>query len=112
MTFSSTITVPQTTPDQSRAIWEQLIQDGFSETELKIPPVASVAYSTLIHDSKSFSTEIHERYEASWPLKCERWLNRMSTTLTGQMFWELPVPKRRAICHIALTLSGQEHPTG
>lgn len=110
MTFASTITVPQQLPDQPRAIWEQLIQDGFAEGELKVPPIASSAYILLVHDAKSFSADVQNQYEISWPLRCERWLNRLSTTLTGQMFWELPIPKRQAICHIALTLSGQQQP--
>lgn len=107
MGFSSSITVPQTRPDQSRALWEQLVQDGFNDTELKVPPVSSSHFTALVNDAKSFSSEIDSQPDTAWPLRCERWLNRLSTVVTGKLFTELPSDKRRAICHAAVTLAGR-----
>lgn len=107
MDFSSTITVPQARPDQSQALWEQLLQDGFTDSELKVPPVASTRFATLVNDSLSFVSEISHQPAHAWPLRCERWLNRLSTVITGQLFAELSAPKRRAICHAAVTLAGR-----
>lgn len=107
MSFSSTITVPQERPDQSKALWEQLVQDGFSDGELKVPPVSSVNFELLLKDAKSFSSEIDSQAIQAWPLKTERWLNRLSTIVTGKLFSELPSFKRRAICHAAVTLAGR-----
>ncbi len=105
MDFSSTVTVPQTRPDRAKALWEQLVQDGFSDAELKVPPIDSVNFAVLMDDSKSFSDEISAQPQHAWPLRCERWLNRLSTVITGKLFTELPATKRRAICHAAVTLA-------
>ncbi len=107
MSFSDSVTVPQTRPDPARALWEQLIQDGFSEQELRIPSEVSEQFETLVNDSRSFSCEIGAEPGSAWPLRCERWLNRLSTVITGHIFTELPVHKRRAICHAAVTLAGR-----
>ena len=105
MDFSSTITVPHARPDQSRALWEQLLQDGFATEELKVPPISSANFVVLIQDSRSFSAEISNQSCQAWPLRCERWLNRLSSIITGQMFIELPIENRRAICHAAILLA-------
>ncbi len=107
MGFSASITVPQTRPDQARALWEQLVQDGFTNDELRIPPLTSANFALLLNDSRSFSSEVGEQPAHAWPLRCERWLNRLSTMITGRLFCELPATKRRAICHAAVTLAGR-----
>lgn len=105
MDFSSSVTVPQTRPDQERALREQLVQDGFSHDELRIPPLASPNFALLLSDAYSFSEEIKKQQPTAWDMRCERWLNRLSTVLTGKLFTELPITKRRAICHAVAMLA-------
>lgn len=105
MNFSATITVPQTLPNQDRALWEQLIQDGFNDEELHLPPLASANFALLLSDACSFSEEIRRQDPAAWDVRCERWLNRLSTAITGKLFTDLPITKRRAICHAAAMLA-------
>jgi hypothetical protein len=111
MTFAATITVPAHTPDQAQIILDHLVQDGFDVSEIRVPEIASPIFTVVLHDARSFNDEIQTAYATAWPLRCERWLNRLSTTLTGQMFWELPIAKRRAIGHMALSLAGQPSTT-
>lgn len=103
MTFAATITVPQQLPDHAQALCEQLLQDGFAEAELRVPPLTSPLFTTILHDAQSFVDEVGLETSA-WPIRGERWLNRLSTMLTGQMFWELQKNQRRAIAHAAVSI--------
>jgi hypothetical protein len=105
MDFSSSVTVPQTRPDQERALCEQLVQDGFSHDELHVPPLASPDFALMLSDACSYSDEVRKQQPAAWDMRCERWLNRLSTAITGKLFTELPITKRRAICHAAAMLA-------
>lgn len=107
MSFASTVTVPEVRPDQAKALWEQLLQDGFTNDELHIPPITSEGFVVLVKDARSFIAEVGHCAASAWPLRCERWLNRLSTVITGHLFSELSVAKRRAICHAAVTLGGR-----
>lgn len=108
MDFSSSITVPQHRPDQHRALWEQLLQDGFSQDEIKLPPIESEHFVRLAEDANAYAEEISRQCSTHWDVRSERWLNRLSTTITGRLYRELPIIKRRAICHVAAALSA--HP--
>ena len=103
--FSSTITVPQSRPEESQALWEQLIQDGFNGDELRVPPIGTDQFVELQQDAQKFSHEVGGCTPAAWPLRCERWLNRISVVITGKLFSELPTWKRQAITHAAITLA-------
>lgn len=107
MGFSTHITVPEQRPDQAKALWEQLLQDGFRGDELHVPAHDSSAFAVLVDDARAFANEIGPERVCAWPLRCERWLNHLSTVLTGVIFVELPAAKRRAICHAAVTLAGR-----
>lgn len=105
MGFSTLITVPEQRPDQAKALREQLRQDGFSESELNVPDDASSDFVVLLDAARAFANEIGPDRVCTWPLRCERWLNRLSVMLTARPFTEHPAGKRRAICHAAVTLA-------
>src|SRR5689334_7765509 len=105
MNFSATITVPEIRPNQDRALWEQLILDGFNDDELHLPPTSSPNFTLLMNDAYSYSEEVRQQGPSAWAMRCERWLNRLSTAITGKLFTDLPLTKRLAICHAAATLA-------
>lgn len=101
--FATTITVPHALPDPSTALLEQLLQDGFFRQDLRLPAMSENEYAAIVADAKNFVTEVGRSTEA-WPVRCERWLNRLSAVLTGKVFIDLPSAQRLAIAHAALTL--------
>lgn len=105
MDFSASVTVPQARPNTEQALWEQLVQDGFNNDELHLPPLASAEFALLLSDAYSYSSEVRQQDPAAWDMRCERWLNRLSTMITGKLFTDLPMTKRRAICHAAAMLA-------
>lgn len=105
MTFAASITVPQTRPDDCRALWEQLMQDGFSPDQVCIPSLTSPEFAVLLSDAMSYANEVRGQQATAWDVRSVRWLQRLSTGLTGKLFTDLAAPQRRAICHAAATLS-------
>lgn len=104
--FATTITVPHALPDPSTALLEQLLQDGFLRDDLHIPAMDQTTFAQLVADAKNFSDEVQQAGDA-WPVRCERWLQRLSTTLTGKFFADLLPSERFAIAHAAITLGGR-----
>lgn len=105
--FATTITVPHALPDPSTALLEQLLQDGFLRADLRIIPTMDRAtFEQVVADAKHFAEEVGQAGEA-WPVRCERWLQRLSSAITGKLFTELPPSERFAIAHAAITLAGR-----
>ncbi len=101
--FATTITVPHALPDPNTALLEQLLQDGFFRQDLRLPAMSEHDFSQIVGDAKNFVREI-EVAPLAWPVRGERWLNRLSASLTGKIFTELTSPQRFAIAHAAVTL--------
>ncbi len=106
ISFATTITVPHAIPDPSTALLEQLLQDGFFQQDLQVPLPTDPNFAAIVQDALNFSAEVQRAGDA-WPVRCERWLNRLSLNLTGKVFTDLSSPHRLAIAHAALTLGGQ-----
>ncbi len=103
--FATTITVPHALPDPSTALLEQLLQDGFFRQDINLPLPTDPNFAVIVSDAKKFSQEVGAAGDA-WSVKSVRWLNRLSTNITGKLFTELPSSQRLAIAHAALTLGG------
>lgn len=108
MNFSASITVPQSRPNQDRALWEQLIQDGFANEEIHLPPLASEGFAMLMSDARAFTREVQQQNPNAWEVRCERWLQRLSVAMTGHLFTDLPITKRRAVSHAVSMLSADQ----
>lgn len=104
--FATTITVPHALPDPSTALLEQLLQDGFLRKDLRLPAMDAATFEQLVSDAKNFADEVGQAGDA-WPIRCERWLQRLSSTITGKLFTELPSSERFAIAHAAISLAGR-----
>ena len=105
LTFSSLINVPHQTSNAADELAMMLHQDGILAESIHVPPLASAEFSKLVEAAKCFQQETTD--PGAWPLRSERWLNRLSTGLVGRPFWELSTEYRRAICHAAEMLSHQ-----
>lgn len=106
MNFSAMITVPHADVPADQAIAEQLLQDGFLFQDIHVPPVGTPDFSLLVKDAHEFADELVAGLHGAWPLRGVRWLNRLSTCLTGKLFSDLTPTQRGAISHAAITLAG------
>jgi len=84
-----------------------LTQDGFTELELRVPALGSDSFLQIVKDSESFSHELIQSKDTC-PIRAERWLHRISISLTGKSLIELSPLSRAAIAHAAIVLGG--HP--
>jgi hypothetical protein len=95
--FSNIINVPHRASNAADELAMMLHQDGILAESIHVPPPASVEFAKLVTAAKCFQQETTDA--EAWPMRSERWLNRLSVGLVGRPFWELSTEYRRAICH-------------
>lgn len=93
--------------DVHAGLVELMRQDGFTDRDIRIPPLGSEEFLRLIQDAEAFANEIGTCH-AAWPIRSGRWLNRIAIGMTGKPMFGLSAPLRQGVTHAAVMLGG--HP--